>query len=637
MKILVILGTRPNFIKHYAFQEGCQRHGIECVTAHTGQHYDDNMSRIFFEELGILPPHYLLDLKKSTPAGELSDMIQFLERVIFQERPDVTLLYGDVTSTMAGALASSRLGVPVAHVEAGVHTLSRFNPEELNRRVTEACTHTFFPHIEDARQNLLAAGVPEQDILLTGDIVMDSLLLAMKSNHIEVEDKGYLFVTMHRAENTDDPARMAAICRALIEQPRPVRFPIHPRTRQALQRSGLLAELEAASHLELLPSLSYLESIRLLAGAHRVLSDSGGVRREAYILGKPVISLIEMVWVPAMVQCGWEWIAGADPEKIRQGLDSFTPPTHRPDIFGDGRAVDRMLAFLQQRYGKDATHKQHPVTGFHNQHSLVAAALHHQSSNSPTLIRSSVLRTLISLVIPCYNEEETLPTLFYRLHDLEMLIDAQRYRLQFVLVDDGSSDNTWEMLNRKFGRDAMVKLVRNPVNLGYGGALKVGLNAADGEFIVTVDADTNYDLRESPRLLDALVESGADFVTASPFMDEGTWNYPVHRFMFSRSVVVMYRHLLGPCAGDIVTFTCGFRAYRKACLPAIMPEANDFLANAEIQVRALLKGLRVVQVPAIVYERKYGQSKLKTLRTIRSHLGLMWRMRRGEVGVSSAK
>lgn len=630
MKLAVILGTRPNFIKYYAFRRACRRHDVEDISIHTGQHYDKPMYEALFRELGMEAPQYLNDLAKSSPAEELGAMMQFVEQVLWQEKPDATVVFGDVNSTMAGALASSKLGIPVAHVECGVRTHDRRNPEENNRRVTEATADTFLAHIQDAYDILVNTGHRVEDVFLTGDIVKDSLLLVIENNDIPVTNKGHVVVTIHRVENTDNLERIRTICDQLRASPKPILFPVHPRTHKALDRFGLLQGLEREPHIELLPPQSYVSMVRRLAGADRVISDSGGLRREAYILGKPAISLTNMIWVPAMVECGWELVADADPDKIEFGLTDFAPPEDHPEIFGDGHAADRILEVLSERYGKAANVAREDSVGIANVDSQLSHDMRKRHENIEPIVKSGIFRETVSLVIPCYNEEDGLPTLFYRLDGLKKLIDHQRYKLEYVLVDDGSTDQSREMLRDKGSKDPNVQVVHNEKNLGYGGALKRGIEASTGDIVITVDADTNYDLRESPRLL-AQLEDNIDVVTGSPFMPGGRWNYPMHRFVFSRGVVFLYRAILRHRAQDISTFTCGFRAYRRRALLTILPESDDFIATAELLVRTLLAGYRVRQMPTVIFDRLHGQSKLRTLRTITSHLTFMWRLYRGEV------
>jgi len=239
-------------------------------------------------------------------------------------------------------------------------------------------------------------------------------------------------------------------------------------------------------------------------------------------------------------------------------------------------------------------------------------------------------KTRLSVVTPCYNEEDSLPMIFYRFDLLERLMHDSAYDIEFVIVDDGSSDKTPTMLALKYANKQNVKIITHPSNKGFGAALKTGLRAASGEIVVTIDADTNYDHEEIPEILDYLCD-GVDVVTASPFHPEGKWNYPIHRFIPSRTVVALYKFVLRGKADSMHTMTSGFRVYRAHILKDIMPAANDFLATAELLVRALLKGYRVKEYPTVLYERKFGVSKLKTFKTTMSHLRFMWKIYRGEI------
>ncbi len=611
MKVLVVLGARPNLIKHFAVGEAFRCLGIDCVSAHTGQHFDANMSGSFFRELGLDAPKYVNPPINATPAGQLADYTTFLERAIYQERPDVTLVYGDVTSTMAGALASSKLGVPVAHVESGVRTDAFYNPEELNRRVAETCAHTLFAHTDDAYQTVLGEGRDGSSVFLVGDVIKDSIALIRERNAIEISDRGYVALSVHRAENTDDRARLTEIFETLIDYSSDIRFPVHPRTRKALAAFGLWAKLKECSHIDLLEPLGYTENIKLLAGASRVLSDSGGGRREGYILGKPVVSLSEFVWVPAMVRSGWEFIAGADGELIAEGLNDFNPTQTRPDIFGDGKAADRMGKILMDRYG-GANKEIHTSTGLDNAESLISKSM-------------NTVATRTTVVIPCFNEEDALPSLFERVRQVREAIDRRQYDLDFIFVDDGSRDATGRLLAEAYANDPAVRLWQMETNTGYGAALKQGLALATGDLIATIDADTNYDIRTLPDLL-AGCGGGVDVVSASPFMAGGSWHFPFYRFVASLGVTTLYRLVLGKKAADIKTFTCGFRVYRRDIIRQITPEANDFLANAEILTRAVMAGLETREVPATLYDRAQGTSKLRLVGTAIRHLGFLWNL-----------
>jgi len=233
----------------------------------------------------------------------------------------------------------------------------------------------------------------------------------------------------------------------------------------------------------------------------------------------------------------------------------------------------------------------------------------------------------VSIVTPLYNEEETLPVFLYRLRGVEKLLRGE-YETEIILVDDGSLDRTGTILREKIGEIPNVTLLQHTKNQGFGAALKTGLGKASGDLVVTIDADTNYDHFEIPRILSYMTED-VDLVTASPFMKGSGWHYPVHRFLMSRGVVTLYKIALKGRGDEISTFTSGFRVYRRNLLDSIMPNANDFLATGELLVRALLRGYRVREFPTAVYPRNYGRSKLKTLKTIRSHLRFILQVAHG--------
>lgn len=326
--------------------------GVDKILVHTGQHYDHRMSEIFFSELDIPRPDYISNLVKGSHATETASMLVFLDDILRTERPDVTLVYGDVNSTIAAALASAKLGIPVAHVEAGLRCGATSNPEEINRRVADVLSAVQFPHISEARDSLLAEGYSPADVHLVGDVHLDAIESLRARGLFECQKGDYLLVTLHRAENADNPERLKAIITALEACGRRVLFPLHPRTRQALAAMGILERAGRPGRIEWLEPQGYASFLRLLAGCDLLLSDSGGARREAYLLGKRVISLIELVWVPSMVSSGWERVCGADAERILAGLKSFPEPADHPPLFGDGHAADRIVSVLTERFGR---------------------------------------------------------------------------------------------------------------------------------------------------------------------------------------------------------------------------------------------------------------------------------------------
>jgi UDP-N-acetylglucosamine 2-epimerase len=351
MKVLTVVGTRPNFTKEYAMAPAFRALGVEEILVHTGQHYDYEMSQTFFDGLNLPKPKYLNTFIKSGFHGdETASMLSYLEQVLLAEKPDVTLVYGDVNSTVAAALASVKLRIPVAHVEAGLRCEHFYNPEEINRRLTDAMSELLFPHIASAYDSLIKENYPEKNVVLAGDIVMDSLLMVSREKNIEVSDQGYMLMTLHRAENTDDPVRMTNIFDAVVESGRPIRLLLHPRTRAALVRYSLMDKLVKSGSVEVLGPANFVDFVTILAGASKVVTDSGGVRREAYIFKKPVINISEFVWVPEMVNVGWSRMVRDDKAKIMDAIENFTPPAAYPPILGDGNAAKRIATAVAERF-----------------------------------------------------------------------------------------------------------------------------------------------------------------------------------------------------------------------------------------------------------------------------------------------
>ncbi|MBF0421567.1 MAG: UDP-N-acetylglucosamine 2-epimerase (non-hydrolyzing) [Magnetococcales bacterium] len=352
MKILTVVGTRPNFTKEYAMSRALKQKGLHEVLLHTGQHYDYEMSQTFFEGLYLPTPKYINQIIKSGFHGdETAAMLMFIEQVLLKERPDVTLVYGDVNSTVAAALASVKLHIPVAHVEAGLRCEHFYNPEEINRRVTDSMSELLFPHIQSAYHSLIQENYPPDRIVLPGDIVMDSLLLVARDKQITPTRGDYHLMTLHRAENTNDPQKLESIVTAVIESGARILFLVHPRTKKALVQNSLMDRLHKAKNIEVLGPEGFVSFVKLLAGAHKVITDSGGVRREGYIFGKPVINISDFVWVPEMMAAGWSLLVGADRQRIVQAIHEFEPTGERPPIFGDGNAAEKIAAALVHRFG----------------------------------------------------------------------------------------------------------------------------------------------------------------------------------------------------------------------------------------------------------------------------------------------
>jgi len=275
-----------------------------------------------------------------------------LEEVLAKEKPNVTLIYGDVNSTLAAALASVKLRIPVAHVEAGIRSDDRYNPEEINRRVADCVSDVLFAATQESYEALIKEGHSKKDTFLVGDVLKDSLEAIVEKFNIKVNQGNYHLATVHRMENVTSFVRLKNIIEAFIESKKHIKFLLHPRTEKCLKKYNLFKKLKNSYNVELLPALGYVEFIKLLAGADKVLTDSGGVRREAYLLKKPIISLINIIWFPSLIKCGWKYVADAQKRKIIDAIDNFNPQSRRPNIFGDGRAAIRILSILRKRYDK---------------------------------------------------------------------------------------------------------------------------------------------------------------------------------------------------------------------------------------------------------------------------------------------
>lgn len=352
MKLVSIIGTRPNFTKEYAIHHICKEKKIKEVTVHTGQHQDYEMSRIFFKELGLPRPDYINSIIKGTQGYETATMMAFIEQVLMQEKPDVTLVYGDVNSTVAGALASVKLKIPVAHIEAGLRTPNAlYNPEEINRRVADTCSELLFPHIKPAYEALIKEGYSKNNVFLYGDIVKDSVLRIISEKNIKTRPGDFILCTIHRAENTDSQDSLRRIVEALVESGEKIKFPLHPRTRNALLDYDLMDMLKGSRNIELLPPQGYIEFIQLLASCKKFVTDSGSAQREAYILSKPVIIPVNIIWVKQMVDCGWAKIALTRKEIVKAILSHSPQALGRPEIFGNGHAAEKIISKIMEFYG----------------------------------------------------------------------------------------------------------------------------------------------------------------------------------------------------------------------------------------------------------------------------------------------
>jgi len=336
---MTVVGNRPQFVKAAAVSWRLRARAEE-VLVHTGQHYDEELSQVFFSELGLPAPEHRLDLGGGSNTAQTARMLEALEGLLASERPDLVLVYGDTNSTLAGALAAAQAGIRVAHVEAGMRSFDRAMPEELNRVLTDHASTLLLCPSEPAAENLRREAVAGR-IEVVGDVMVDVARLV--GPRVEVERQGHLLVTAHRAGNVDDPARLARLVELLTGLPGEVLFPLHPRTRARLEAAGLLDAL--ARKVEILPPLGYLEFTALLRGATAVLTDSGGVQKEAYLAGVPCVTLRDTTEWTETVEAGWNTLVDLDPVAAQAALQR-PAPAERPPLYGDGRAGERVVDAL---------------------------------------------------------------------------------------------------------------------------------------------------------------------------------------------------------------------------------------------------------------------------------------------------
>lgn len=353
MKVVTVIGNRPQFVKAAAVSR-LLRDGDEELLVHTGQHHDDELSTVFVEELGVPRPERELGIHGGTNTEQTARMLAALGPLLAEERPDVVLVYGDTNSTLAGALAAAQAGVPIAHVEAGMRSFDRRMPEEINRAVTDELSDLLLCPSAAAVANLEREHVVGR-IEDVGDVMVDIAMLFQprcRADDVPLRDAGvrpgeYVLVTAHRAGNVDDPERLRRLVDILLALPLPAVLPLHPRTGARLDAAGWLDEIAAADHISLTPPLGYLAFTALLTRAKAMLTDSGGVQKEAYLAGVPCITLRDTTEWTETVDAGWNVLVDLDRDAALAALDRVPPPT-RPELYGDGEAGARVVAAVRR-------------------------------------------------------------------------------------------------------------------------------------------------------------------------------------------------------------------------------------------------------------------------------------------------
>ena len=343
---------------------------FQTLLVHTGQHYDETMSEAFFRDLEMPEPDVYLGVGSGSHATQTAAIMQAFEPVVVKEKPDWVIVVGDVNSTLACALVCAKLGLKVAHVEAGLRSRDRTMPEEINRLLTDQIADLLLTPSQDAGSNLRAEGIPEERISFVGNIMIDSLhshldrarrsSMATTRAELGLADKEYAVLTLHRPSNVDDPAAFARVIKALeeIAERLPIVFPAHPRTRKMIEELGLGARVEKIKGLHVIDPVGYLDFLQLLSGARLALTDSGGIQEETTVLGIPCVTLRENTERPITVEMGTNIIAGTDAARIVDAaLRALDNPPNRSALrvppLWDGHTADRIIEALMEREGKE--------------------------------------------------------------------------------------------------------------------------------------------------------------------------------------------------------------------------------------------------------------------------------------------
>ena len=354
MRVLTLVGNRPQFVKAAAVSRVLRERHDE-VLVHSGQHYDDELSAVFFRELGVPAPDHELQVGSAPDGEQIGRIMHSFEPVATAAQADIALVYGDTNTTLAGALSCARMRLPLTHVESGMRSFDDSMPEERNRVLTDHLSDLRLCSTDVAVTNLEREGVTE-GVELVGDVMADVALAmapvaAQKSDarsRFGLQAGRYLLVTAHRAGNVDDPEALARLVEILLALPLPAVFPVHPRTRERFADAGVLERLERHESLMLAQPLGYLDFLALLQGAAAVVTDSGGVQKEAYLAGIPCVTLRDTTEWTETVELGWNRLVGLDVEQMKAALNGLQPPAARPSLYGGGQAARRVVEALER-------------------------------------------------------------------------------------------------------------------------------------------------------------------------------------------------------------------------------------------------------------------------------------------------
>ena len=352
MHVLSVVGARPQFVKLAPLSRLLRQQATETIV-HSGQHYDAGLSEVFFEELGLPAPNRNLGIGSGLHGEQTGAMLAAIERILIEVEPDLVAVFGDTNTTLAGALAAAKLTIPIAHVEAGLRSRNRGMPEEVNRVLVDHVSALLFAPGVEARENLRSEGI-EEGVHVVGDIMLDAVLQHAERardrstvlERLGLADGCYLVATVHRAANTDAPERLRAIMEGLGSLEYPVILPLHPRTAASLKRHGIRLP---GNVLGTAP-VGYLDMLRLVSGARCVITDSGGLQKEAFYLERPCLTLREETEWPETVQAGWNRLVSPEPEDLRAALGAMSGDLPEPpELYGDGRTAERILRVILEQ------------------------------------------------------------------------------------------------------------------------------------------------------------------------------------------------------------------------------------------------------------------------------------------------
>ena len=355
MKILTVIGARPQFVKAAVISNALEKADITEILVNTGQHYDHNMAGQFVEDLNMKQPQYDLEVGQLSRARQLSEMILKLEEIISREEVNLVMVYGDTTSTLAGALAASCLNVSVAHVEAGLRSYDKTMPEEINRILTDNISDILFCPTKEAVSNIEKENISGK-VFNVGDIMYELAIeakkMALKESNIfeklKIGSKDYVLATIHRQANVDDEQRLLPIIEGFCSSEKLIVFPVHPRTKKMLKNFNLLDKIEKCENVCMIDPVGYMDMICLEMNAEKIVTDSGGVQKEAYFYEVPCVTIRDNTeWVETL-ENGWNILVEADAGKIKEAIRNKRCPSNREDYYGDGLTAEKIIKILKE-------------------------------------------------------------------------------------------------------------------------------------------------------------------------------------------------------------------------------------------------------------------------------------------------